>query len=127
MTDNSTPRQYPDWQKDIHARRDDAAYTFGYHLIKHCRTEAINSLPKDLTADQSETAIKAVDIALHNVMDMLEGFWSLPSGDNHSVEYDLQVVVKDNDDKELERISISPALMDLPIGYWKWAQDNEFR
>jgi hypothetical protein len=127
MTDNSTPRQYPEWKKDIYDRRDDAAYTFGYHLIKHCRTEAINSLPADLTADQNEKAIKAVDIALHNVMDMLEGYWPLPSGDKHSVEYELQVVVKDNDNKELERISISPALMDLPIGYWKWAQDNEFR
>lgn len=127
MTDNSTPRQYPDWQSDIYDRRDDAAYTFGYHLIKHCRTEAINSLPKDLNADQHEKAVKAVDIALHNVMDMLEGFWPLPSGDKHNVEYELQVVVKDNDKKEVERISISPALMDLPIGYWKWSQDNEFR
>ncbi len=127
MTDNSTPRQYPDWQTDAFARRDDAAYTFGFHLIKHCRTEAINALPKDLTADQNEKVIKAVDLALHNVMDMLEGFWHLPSGDKHSVEYELQVVVKDNDRKEIERIPISPALMDLPIGYWKWAQDNEFR
>jgi hypothetical protein len=127
MTENSIPRLYLDWQKDIYDRADDAAYTFGFHLIKHCRTEAINSLPKDLTADQYETATKAVEIALHNVMDMLEGFWHLPSGDNHSIEYDLQVVVKDNDDEEVERISISPALMDLPIGYWKWSQDKEFR
>lgn len=127
MTDNTTPRQYPDWQTDTYDRRDDAAYTFGFHLIKHCRTEAINALPKDLTEDQNEKAIHAVDIALHNVMDMLEGFWVLNSGDKHRVEYNLNVVVKDLDHNEIEKISIAPAVMDLPIGYWKWAQDNEFR
>ena len=127
MTDNSTPRQYPDWDLDTNDRRAAAAYTFGFHLIKHCRTEAINALPKDLTQDQNEKAIHAVDIALHNVMDMIEGFWVLNSGDEHRVEYNLNVVVKDLDHNEIEKISIAPAGMDLPIGYWKWAQDNEFR
>ena len=127
MTDNSTPRQYPDWQKDFYERRDAAAYTFGFHLIKHCRTEAINALPKDLNTEQNEKAINAIDVALHNGMDMLEGFWVLNSGDKQRVEYNLNVIVKDLDHKELEKISISPGEMDLPIGYWKWAHDNEFR
>lgn len=127
MMDNSTPRQYPDWLSDTNGRRDDAAYTFGFHLIKYCRTEAINALPKDLTQDQNEKAIYAIDIALHNVMDMLEGFWVLNSGEKHRVEYNLNVVVKDLDHKEIEKISIAPAGIDLPIGYWKWLQDNEFR
>lgn len=127
MADKSTPREYPDWQKDVYARRDDAAYTFGYHLIKHCRTEALGALPEDLTADQKEKAIEAIDVALHNAMDMLEGFWVLRSGEKHTVEYNLEVVVKDMHHNEIEKTNIAPAGMDLPIGYWKWARDNEFR
>ncbi len=127
MTDNSTPRQYPEWQKDLYDRQDDAASMFGFHLIKHCRTEAVNALPKDLNTEQNEKAIHAIDIALHNVMNMLEGFWVLESGDKHRVEYNLNVVVNDLDQNELEKISIAPEGMSLPIAYWKWALENEFR
>ena len=43
------------------------------------------------------------------------------------VEYVLQVRVLDASGKPLESVAISPAKLDLPIGYWKWARDREFR
>jgi hypothetical protein len=126
MKDISIPRTYPNWRKDKSEHEEDAAYTFGYHLIKHCRTEAVKVLPTDLTAEQKEKAINAIDISLHNVMDLLEGFWQLDAGENHRINYALHLVVKDDSDNEVERIAISPAKLDLPIGYWKWV-DNEFQ
>jgi hypothetical protein len=68
----------------------------------------------------------AVDTALHNVMDLVEGFWRAEAGPNHTAEFALSVCVKDTDRKLVERIDISPCLLDLPIGYWKW-KDGEFR
>ena len=64
----------------------------------------------------------------HNVMDLLEGFWRTEAGPNHTAEFALSVCVKDasQDGKVGERINISPCLLDLPIGYWKW-KDAERR
>ena len=49
MNNKSLPREYNDWRTNLLGRKEDAAYTFGYHLIKHCRNEAIESLPNDMT------------------------------------------------------------------------------
>jgi hypothetical protein len=71
-------------------------------------------------------AAQAVDIALHNVMDLLEGFWLLRSGTNHRVEYALAVRITKDDGTLVESTDLSPCRLDLPIGYWKW-RDGEFR
>jgi hypothetical protein len=125
MSDNSKPLIYPDWRRDKYDRAEDAAYTFGYHLIEHCRKEAIDDLPADLTEEQHTKCISSIDTALHNVLDLFEGFYRLDSGPDHRVEYALQVVITDNEHKEVERQEITG--LDMPIGYWKWALDNEFR
>jgi hypothetical protein len=74
-----------------------------------------------------ERAEKAIDTALHNVMDLLEGlFGPLNAGPHHRVEYVLGVAVQDQSGAEVERIELSPCKLDLPIGYWKW-KDGEFQ
>jgi len=122
----SEPREYKDWRKELWDRREDAAYTFGYHFIRYCRDQAVDNLPKDMNPDDREKAIESIHIALHNVMDLVEGFWKLESGENNYIEYHLQVVAKDKDHNEIERVNIAPGL-DLPIGFWKWAKDGEYR
>ncbi|MGB8191387.1 MAG: hypothetical protein WCF67_05680 [Chitinophagaceae bacterium] len=126
MENKSEPREYKDWRTGKWDRREDAAYTFGYHFIKYCRDQAVDSLPNDMNAEDREKSVEAIHIALHNVLDLVEGFWKLESGKDHFVEYHLQVVAIDKENKEIERISISPGL-DLPIGFWKWAKDGEYR
>jgi len=127
MPIKTPPAEYPAWRTDPTDRAEDAAYTFGYYLVRHCRDEAIASLPSVASPEARATAEGAVDLALHNVMDMLEGFWPLQSGESHSVEYVLQVLVRDTAGNAVENIELSPAKLDLPIGYWKWARDGEFR
>ena len=111
-------------------RAEDAAYTFGYHLMKHCRAEALKSTasaPTPKSSEELQTVVgNAVDAALHNVLDLLEGFWRTNAGPNHTVEYKLSVCIKDVNRTPVEQIDISPCLLDLPIGYWKW-KDGEFR
>lgn len=121
------PDAYPGWRSDPADRAEDAAYTFGSHLVRHCRDEAIASLPPDASPEARAAVERAVDLALHNVMDLLEGFWPLQSGELHSVEYVLQVRVRDTGGNAVESIDLSPSKLDLPIGYWKWARDGEFR
>jgi hypothetical protein len=126
MDNKSTPREYENWREGLWDRKEDAAYTFGKHLIRYCRDKAVEILPADMNANDREKAVEAIHIALHNVMDLVEGYWILEAGHEHTVEYIIQVLIKDKEGKDVERIDIAPGL-DLPIGFWKWAQDGEFR
>jgi hypothetical protein len=126
MTKLPTPKPYEQWRTDPVERAEDAAYIFGYDLIRYCRDEAVKSghpanLPKS-EEELREVIARAVDVALHNVMDLLEGFFPMDAGPNHEVSYALSVCVADTDRKEKERIAISPCLLDLPVGYWKWKE-----
>jgi hypothetical protein len=127
MTDGNSPAEYADWGAEPHGRAEDAANTFGYHLMLYCRDEALAKVPTHASASTRAAVEEAVDTALHNVMDLLEGFWSLPSGEAHSVEYVLSVRVHAADGDAVETIDLSPCKLDLPIGYWKWAKEREFR
>jgi hypothetical protein len=127
MEDTSQPRLYHEWRNEIFEREEDAAYTFGKHFIHYCRDEVIKGLSKDVTENELKKITDAINMSLHNVMDLFEGFWKLKSGDDYSIEYVLQSIVKNKDGKELERANLSPCKLDLPIGFWKWALDGEFR
>jgi hypothetical protein len=130
MSDTNTPRPYEQWRAKAGDREEDAAYTFGYYLMQHCRAEAlkqVQSAPILMTRKQCQKQVEAaVDIALHNVMDLLEGFWRTEAGPQHTAEFALSVRVMDASKKEVERLDISPCSLDLPIGYWKW-KDGGFR
>lgn len=120
------PRPYLEWRTHRHDRPEDAANSFGYHLIKNCREEALATVAG--ASDETRAAVaKAVDVALHNVCDMLEGFWVLDAGPDHTIDLVLGIRVLDVDGNVVEVQEISPSKLDLPIGYWKWAEDAEFR
>jgi len=121
------PRPFAEWRSDPVDREEDAAYAFGYHLIVHCRDEAMKTVPADASPEARAAVEKAVDIALHNVNAMLEGFWKLDAGPDHSIELALVVRVRDSSGNVVGQQAISPCRLDLPIGYWKWAKDREFR
>jgi len=130
MKPSDTPKPYSEWRSKSIDRAEDAAHVFGYDLMQHCRNEALKKIepvavPANAEEYRAQVAL-AVDTALHNVMDLLEGFWRTESGQNHTVQYALSVCVKDASRTEVERIAISPCLIDLPIGYWMW-QKGEFR
>ena len=129
MNTNNKPRPFKQWRSDKFERAEDAAYTFGYHLIQHCRAEALKQI-KSTDVPESPEAFRervtaAVDTALHNVLDLIEGFWVTKAGPDHRVTYSLSVCVSDMNRLPVETIDISFGL-DLPIGYWKW-KDGEFR
>ena len=121
------PRPFLQWRADPVDREEDAAYTYGYHLVVHCRDEAMATLPADASPEIKAAVEKAVDTALHNVNDMLEGFWKLEAGPQHTVELALVVRVHDPAGNLVEAQEISPCKLDLPVGYWKWARERKFR
>jgi hypothetical protein len=120
-------RTFAEWRTDPSDRDEDAAYAFGNHLIVHCRDEALKKIPTRSTDATRACAVDAVDTALHNVCDMLEGYWRLDIDPTHAIELALQVRVRDESDEVVETREISPCMLDLPLGYWKWARDREFR
>jgi hypothetical protein len=127
MNNASLPRDYQNWRADTSERAGDAGYLFGYYLIMHCRDKAMATVPSDASPTLKTAVEKAVDVALHNLCDMLEGFWPLEAGANTRVSLALSVQVRDAENAVMETVEISPCLLDLPIGYWKWARDREFR
>ena len=86
---------YEQWRTLPADRAEDAAYTFGYYLMQHCRAEAlkqVQSTPLPAAAEEFQAQVAtAVDVALHNVMDLLEGFWRTQAGPNHMAEFALSV------------------------------------
>jgi hypothetical protein len=127
MQADAQPCTYPNWRKDPMDRAEDAAYLFGYFLMKHCRDEALAELPVNASEEIRTIVVKAVDTALHNVCDLLEGYWTLEAGRKHRAELMLAVRILDGEGELVESQEISPAKLDLPIGYWKWAKDREFQ
>jgi hypothetical protein len=121
------PRPFPEWRSEAGARAGDAAYSFGYHLIVNCRDEALATLPSEAPPEVRAAVEEAVDIALHNVNDMLERFFKLDAGPEHEIELALVVRVLDSNGDFVEAQQISPCKLDLPIGYWKWARERAFR
>lgn len=93
--------------------------------MQHCRDTAMARIPADASDATRATVTTAVNTALHNVMDLVEGFWLLQSGPDHRVEVRLQVRVTDKDGNVVETVPLEG--LDLPIGYWKWATDGEFQ
>ena len=83
-------------------------------------------LPSNLSSEERTKATEAIHRALHNVLDMLEGYWRLESGPEHTVKYQLNVIVSDGSDAVVESVDITTGI-DLPIGFWGWARDGEFR
>src|SRR4051812_47061192 len=107
------PRPFAEWRTDPFDRAEDAAYAFGYHLIVHCRDKAMATLPADASPEMKAAVQKAVDTALHNVNDMLEGFWKLDAGPEHSIELALVIRVRDANRQVVEKQEISPGKLDL--------------
>jgi len=130
MSEESEPRPYDEWSTKPFDRAEDAAYVFGRDLMRYCRAEALKSAaPGRLPASADELRemmAGAVDSALCGVMDLLEGFFPMDAGPNYKVSYALSVCVAAPDGAAKERIDISPCMLDLPIGYWKW-KEGEFR
>ena len=131
MKIKSKPRNYDEWRTHPSDRVEDAAYIFGYDLIRYCREEALASINMaDLQSGQEEildVVEQAVDISLHNVMDLLEGFFSPKTiGTTHTAEYSLVVQVRDQNGSVVEKFELSPKKSDLSVGYWKW-QAGEFQ
>ena len=112
---------YERWRTDQADREEDAAYLFGLYLMRHCRREAINEVPPGASVEVRRAVENAVDTALHNVMDLLEGYWPLPAGKGLMAEFALHInVFRDHD--LVESQSVSPARVDLPVGYWAWVE-----
>ena len=126
MSAADRPRPYPAWRQAAADRAEDAAHTFGYYLMRHCRDEALAKV-RELPTSARSAAETAVDTALHNLCDMLEGFWPLRAGPQHQVELVLGVRVRDAGGDVIETIEVSPAKIDLPIGYWAWARERRFQ
>ena len=122
MSNIIKPRLHSAWRKSAADREEDAANLFGYYLMKHCREEVLAKLAPSSSTVPRSLAVEALDTALHNVMDLLEGFWPLDAGEGKQLELALHIQVT-KDGQIAEDVQISPSQIDLPIGYWAW-DDN---
>ena len=93
-------------------------------LIQHCRQTALQTAGFGASAEARGAGEDAVDLALHGVMHLLEGYWKLPAGDGFSLQLELRVNVFRGLEK-VESVALSPGRLDLPVGYWTWVEEVE--
>ncbi len=121
------PRPYDQWRSDPSERVEDAADAFGYQLIARCRDEALYEAAAGAPEGVQELAEQTIDIVLGKVAGLLEGLWPMEVGSGHAIELVLGVRVRDKTGAAIETVEISPGKVELPIAYWRWAEDREFR
>lgn len=123
MSISKQPRFYLQWRDGV-SREEDAAALFGHYLIQHCRQTALQTAGFGASAEARGAGEDAVDLALHGVMHLLEGYWKLPAGDGFSLQLELRVNVFRGLEK-VESVALSPGRLDLPVGYWTWVEEVE--
>ena len=123
MIENGAYPAHAEWRENQIDRAEDAAKLFGAYLIQHCRAAAIKSIPEAASSETRHAVEKAVDLALHNAMDLLEGYWPLPAGNGLLTEFALHVNVFDGE-RLVESQVLSPCKLDLPIAYWSWLEQQ---
>jgi hypothetical protein len=67
MENVKKPWQFSEWCTDKFDREEDAAYTFGNHLIKYCRDEVMNSIPQGTSEIEKGKIKDSIHNSLHNV------------------------------------------------------------
>ena len=122
MSETIAPRYHDVWRADRVDREEDAATLFGYYLVKHCREEAMAKITLPPGSPEHAVAVKAVETAIFNVMDLLEGFFMLDAGNGKHLQLALHVQVMKGEEEVVEDVRIAPGI-DLPIGYWGWVED----
>jgi hypothetical protein len=112
-----SPIAYEQWRRDKYQRAEDAAYCFGYYLIKHCRDEVLTNALKSAKPETRQIVEEAVDEALHNVMDLIEEFYSTEAGPNHNITFRLKAEISEKRGGEVvEEFEIAPGLDLLVTG-----------
>ena len=59
MNTSDTPRPYEEWRTVSIDRAEDAAYTFAYHLMQHCRGEALKAVELAAVPKRKSSAPKS--------------------------------------------------------------------
>jgi hypothetical protein len=65
MTDVSTPKPYNQWRVKPIDRAEDAAYTFGYDLMRYYRAEALKSADPVKVPKSAEERTEVATRTLH--------------------------------------------------------------
>jgi hypothetical protein len=83
------PREYHEWRTDASGRWRDAFHTFGHLLMTHARNGALAEVSETASVETRETASRVAELALYNLMMILEGVVGVPIGNDRSLEFAL--------------------------------------
>jgi hypothetical protein len=118
-------RPYETWPEDRNSRWVYAGHTFGIHLIKAARDQALGQIPAGTDEATKRVASKAIRTALGGVAELLDGFFRNEIDSEHRVEYVLQARIVHTDGRELETVELARGGDGLAMGLSGWWL-NEF-
>ena len=121
---NYPMKSYSEWRSDEHQHWIDAGHTFGVHLMKQARDQALGTIPENASAETRAVATEAVRVALGGVMQMLDGFYINEIGEQHRVEYALLARITNRERTLVEEIELAPDGDGLCMGFAGWWEDK---
>ena len=117
---------YASWPEEPESRWVYAGHTFGIHLMKATRDQALKRIPADADEETRRVAAAAVHTAIFGMMELLDGFFRNEIDSEHRVDYVLQAHIRSRDGGPVqETVEIAPGGDGLAIGFHGWWK-NEF-
>jgi len=118
-------KPYQTWSSDPHSHWIDAGHTFGVHLMKYARDQALSTIPADASQETKAVATEAVRTAIFGVLEMLDGFYRHEIDDRHRAKYALMAHIIEDNTRVLETVELAPDGDGLCMGFAGWWK-NEF-
>ena len=118
---------YKKWATDPNFRWVDVGHTFGTHLMKYVRDEALNTIPENATDETRQCASEAIRHSIYAMMALFDGIHKLEIGSNNTIEYVLQAVIRDEKYNKKEMIELAPNGDGLCMGFAGWWENDFWR
>ncbi len=116
--------KYSKWPTDEEDKWVYAGHTFGMHLMKNVRDEAMSKIPEDASPEEIKIAKESIFNTLYAMMQMFDGFFTNGIDKNHEANYMLISRIIENEEKVVEHFEIAPDGDGLCMAIHGWWEDD---
>jgi putative AlgH/UPF0301 family transcriptional regulator len=117
-------KPYQAWRSDPHHHWIDAGHTFGVHLMKRARDQALATIPPTVSEETRAAAVEAVHVAIGGMLQLLDGIFRNQIDERHRIEYALTARIIEDNTKVVETVELAPDGDGLCMGFAGWWEEQ---